>query len=186
MRRTQVRNAIFAPLVLVTMIAAASSIARSAVHAASSQRDRKDYLTESEADKVRDAETQSDRIKLYISYADDRLKKFQYELDRKTPERRRSEVLNGLLNGYSGCVDDAADQIAVAQEKQTDIRSALKIMIEKGKEFSEILDRLSKGGPELGLYKDTLDDAVESTKDALADAEKAEKEMAPAPVRRKP
>jgi hypothetical protein len=189
MKRPHFRNAIFAALALIALIAfvaVVSTTARAALHSPGTQHDKKDYLTESEADKIRDAETQSERIKLYVSFADDRLKKFQYELDRKTPERRRSEILNGLLNGYSGCVDDAADQIAVAQEKQTDIHSALKVMIEKGKEFSEVLDKLSKGGPELGLYKDTLDDAIEATRDALADAEKAEKEMAPAPVRRKP
>ena len=27
-----------------------------------------------------------------------------------------SEILNGLLNGYAGCVDDAADQIALARK----------------------------------------------------------------------
>jgi hypothetical protein len=188
MQSTHFRNTAFASLatvLIVALVALFSPAVRSAAHAAGSQRG-KDYLTEAEADKIRDAETQSERIKIYISFADDKLKKFQYELDRKTPERRRSDVLNGLLNGYSGCVDDAADQIAVAQEKQADIHSALKIMIEKGKEFTVVLDKLEQGGPEIGLYKDTLDDAVEGTKDALADAEKAEKEMAPAPVRRKP
>jgi DNA repair exonuclease SbcCD ATPase subunit len=174
-----------APLALAALFGFSSPV-RSAMHPLAPQHGKKDYLTEAETDKIRDAETQSERIKIYISFAEDKLKKFQYELDRKTPERRRSDVLNGLLNGYSGCVDDAADQIAVAQEKQTDIHSALKIMIAKSKEFTEILDKLEQGGPEFGLYKDTLDDAVEGTKDALAEAEKAEKEMAPAPVRRKP
>ena len=88
----------------------------------------KDYLSESEADKIRDADTPALRIKLYISFAEDRLKKFEYEIHRTVPERRRAEILNALLNGYSGCVDDAADQIDVAQEKQQDIREALKMM----------------------------------------------------------
>ena len=189
MQSTHLRNATFAtlaPMVLIALVAILPGPVRSAGRPAGIQHDKKDYLSEAEADKIRDAETTGERIKIYISFADDKLKKFQYELDRKTPERRRSDVLNGLLNGYSGCVDDAADQIAVAQEKQADIHAALKIMIEKGKEFTEVLDKLEQGGPEIGLYKDTLDDAVEGTKDALADAEKAEKEMAPAPVRRKP
>src|ERR1700690_2722918 len=82
----------------------------------------KDYLSESEADKIRDADTAALRIKLYISFAEDRLKKFEYEIHRSVQERRRAEILNGLLNGYSGCVDDAADQIDTAQEKNADIR----------------------------------------------------------------
>jgi hypothetical protein len=146
----------------------------------------KDYLTESEADKIRDADTPALRIKLYVSFAEDRLKKFEYEIHRTVPERRRAEILNALLNGYSACVDDAADQIDVAQEKQTDIRDALKMMRAKDKEFLETLQKYEKDGPELDTYRDTLEDAIDGTKDALSDADDAEKEATPGPVRRKP
>jgi hypothetical protein len=146
---------------------------------------KKEYLNESEADKIRDAETPGERIRLYIAFAEDRLKKFHYELTRKVAERRRSEILNGLLNGYVGCVDDAADQIAVAREKQADIRAALKLMKSKSQEYLDVLEKVDRSGPEFEMYKDTLEDAVEGTKDALSDIEKAEKEMAPPPVRRK-
>ncbi|HEY2456956.1 MAG TPA: hypothetical protein VGI13_06620, partial [Candidatus Acidoferrum sp.] len=47
----------------------------------SAQRPEKDYLTDIEADKIRDAETTNDRIKLFLLFAEDRLKKFQYELE---------------------------------------------------------------------------------------------------------
>jgi hypothetical protein len=146
---------------------------------------KKEYLTQAEADKIRDAETPAERIRIFVSFAEDRLKKFQYELGRTVQERRRSEILNGLLNGYAGCVDDAADQIAIAREKQADIRAALKLMKSKGQQFLDVLEKLDLGGPEFDTYKDTLEDAVEGTKDALADVEKAEKEMSPPPVRRK-
>ena len=146
---------------------------------------KKEYLTQSEADKIRDAETPAERIRIFIIFAEDRLKKFQYELGRTVPERRRSEILNGLLNGYVGCVDDAADQIDLAREKQADIRAAIKLMKSKAQQFLDVLEKLQQGGPEFDTYKDTLEDAVEGTKDALADIEKAEKEMAPPPVRRK-
>src|ERR1700735_3975576 len=150
------------------------------------QQPKKDYLTETEADKIRDAMLPPDRIKLFVSFAEDRLKKFQYELARATPEGRRSEILNSLLNAYSGCMDDAADQVALAQEKQIDIHGPLKTMQTKGKEFLDTLNKLNEGGPEYDSYKETLQDAIEGTKDALADAEKAAKESTPAPVRRKP
>jgi len=146
---------------------------------------KKEYLTQTEADKIRDAETPGERIRIFVTFAEDRLKKFQYELGRTVPQRRRSEILNGLLNGYAGCFDDAADQIAIAHEKQADIRAALKLMKSKGQQFLDVLEKLDQGGPEFDMYKDTLEDAIEGTKDALADVEKAEKEMAPPPVRRK-
>ena len=147
---------------------------------------KKEYLSDAEADKIRDADTPSERMRLFISFADDRIKKFQYELNRTAPERNRTEILNGLMNGYAGCIDDAADQIDVAQEKQQDIHDALKLMLAKGKEFLDILNKIDKDGPDLDTYRDTLEDAIEGTKDALSDAVDAGKAMPPPAVRRKP
>jgi len=157
-----------------------------APRAARAQAPQRDYLSEVEADKVRDTQNLSDRIKLFFDFAADRLKKFQYELGRTGSQSHRAEVLNGLLNSYTACVDDAADLVILAKDKQADIRPALKDMQARGKEFLETLEKLSKDGPELEVYKDTLDDAMDGTRDALKDAEKALKEMAPPPVRRKP
>jgi chromosome segregation ATPase len=149
--------------------------------------EKKDYLSATEADKIRDAETPSQRIKLFLSFAADRIKKFQYELGRPAGEqRRRPEQLNGLLNAYTGCLDDAAELIDLAIDKQQDVRQGIKEMQAKGKEFLTYLEELSKNGPELDSYKSNLDDAIEATRDALKDAEKAAKEIAPPPVRRKP
>jgi hypothetical protein len=145
----------------------------------------KDYLSDEEADKIRDAREPAERIKLYMSFAEDRLNKFEYELNRNVPERRRSEILNGLLNGYSGCVDDAADQIALATEKHADIHEALKLMRTKDTAFLAILLKYDKEGPELDTYRDTLEDAIEGTKDALSDIDEAQKESQAPPVRRK-
>lgn len=146
---------------------------------------QKDYLSDLETDKIRDAREPAERIKLYMSFAEDRLKKFDYEINRTVQERRRSEILNGLLNGYVGCVDDAADQIDLAEEKHADIREALKLMRAKNTEFLATLEKYAKDGPELDTYRDTLDDAIQGTKDALSDIAEAEKEVQAPPVRRK-
>ena len=53
------------------------------------------------------------------------------------------------------------------------------------KEFLVVLEKLSKDGAEQELYKDNLNDAIEGTRDAMNDAEKAKKKVAPPPVRRK-
>ena len=171
---------------MLSLLVVGSSATNAFAASSGPQNVKKDYLTDTEADKIRDATLPPERIKLFVSFADDRLKKFQYELTRTSPEGRRAEILNSLLNAYSGCMDDAADQVALAEEKQIDIRGPLKNMQSKGKEFLEILEKLDKGGPEYDTYKETLQDAIEGTKDALADADKAAKELTPAPVRRKP
>jgi len=145
----------------------------------------RDYLSDEEADKIRDAREPAQRIKLYMTFAEDRLSKFEYELHRNVQERRRGEILNGLLNGYSGCVDDAADQIALAIEKHADIHEALKMMRTKDTQFLETLQKYDKDGPELDTYRETLEDAIEGTKDALSDIDEAQKESQAPPVRRK-
>jgi hypothetical protein len=145
---------------------------------------QKDYLTALEADKIRDAETSNDRIKLFIEFADDRLKKFQYELEHPAPNRHE-DILNALLNAYVGCVDDAADLIQLGMHKQENIRKGIDLMAARAKEFLTILEKLSSGGTELEVYKDNLDDAIEGTRDAMNEAEKAKKDVAPPPVRRR-
>ncbi len=146
---------------------------------------KKDYLSEVEADKIRDAETPSERIKLFLAFAAERLRKFQYELERPSAERRRGELLNSLLNSYTGCLDDAIELVQLGVEKQTDIRKGLEEIQKKAPEFLKYLQGLAENGPERDKYQSHLDDAIEATQDAIKDTEKAAKEYAPPPVRRK-
>jgi|ERR1035438_7133959 hypothetical protein len=152
-----------------------------AVHA---QRPEKDYLTSIEADKIRDAETPNERIILFLTFADDRLKKFQYELTHPTLDKH-AEMLNFTLNSYIGCIDDAADIIQVGLDKQQNIRQGIDLMASRTKEFLPILQKAQADGSDLEMYKDNLEDAIEGTQDAMNDAEKAKKKAAPPPVRRK-
>ncbi len=152
--------------------------------AARAQRPEKDYLSSIEADKIRDAETPNERVKLFISFAEDRLKKFQYELDHPSGNKH-ADILNFLMNSYIGCLDDAADIITIGLEKQESIREGIDLMEVKAKEFLVILEKYQADGPEKEIYKENLDDAIEGTQDAIHDAEKQKKKAAPPPVRRK-
>ena len=151
---------------------------------ARAQRPEKDYLSDIEADKIRDAETPNERVKLFLTFAEDRLKKFQYELEHPSPNKH-NEMLNYLMNSYSGCVDDAADIIEVSLNKQENIRQGIDMMASKAKEFLTALEKYAKEGPDLQLYKENLDDAIDGTQDALKEAEAAKHKAAPPPVRRK-
>jgi hypothetical protein len=151
---------------------------------ARAQRPDKDYLSDLEADKIRDAETPNERVGLYLTFAEDRLKKFQYELEHPSPNKHR-EMLNYLMNSYGGCIDDAADVIQISLEKQENIRQGIDQMATKAKEFLTVLQKIQSAAQEIEIYKDNLDDAIEGTQDALNDAEKAKKKAAPPPVRRK-
>jgi hypothetical protein len=145
---------------------------------------QKDYLTNIEADKIRDAETPNERIKLFISFADDRIKKFQYELEHPS-QNNHEQMLNYLLNAYIGCVDDAADLVQLGIEKQQNVRAGVDLMAVKTKEYLEILNKVKADAKEIEMYKENLEDAIDGTQDAMNDAEKAKKSVAPPPVRRK-
>ncbi|HTZ75117.1 MAG TPA: hypothetical protein VMB47_14435 [Candidatus Aquilonibacter sp.] len=150
------------------------------------QDEQRDYLSEDEAAKIRDDQTAAGRIKLYLSFAQDRLDKFEYELNRPEHEAQYDDILNNLMNGYVGCVDDAADQIDVAQEKQEDVRGAVKEMKDKDTAFLAKLQKFDQAsGPDFDAYRYTLEDAIEGTKEAINDATDAEKTLLPGPVRRK-
>jgi hypothetical protein len=123
-------------------------------------------------------------VKLFLTFADDRLKKFQYELEHPS-SNKHGEMLNALMNGYIGCVDDAADLIQLGIEKQENIRQGVDLMAAKSKEYLDTLTKLSSGGLGIEIYKDNLDDAIEGTRDAMNEAEKAKKNVAPPPIRRK-
>lgn len=145
---------------------------------------QKDYLSSIEADKIRDAESPNERISLFLSFADDRLKKLQYELDHPS-EARHEEMINSLLNAYVGCVDDAADLIQLGIEKQQNIRKGINLMASKTKEYIAVLQKIPTATPGAEMYKDNLEDAIEGTQDASKEAEAAKKNVAPPPVRRK-
>ena len=89
------------------------------------------------------------------------------------------------MNSYVGCVDDAADLVQLGIEKQQNVRAGVDLMAEKAKEYLEILNKIKADAKEIDVYKENLDDAIEGTQDALNDAEKAKKSVAPPPVRRK-
>jgi hypothetical protein len=147
---------------------------------------KKDYLSQTEADKLRDSDTPSERIKLLISFADDRVKKLQYEFAHPGDTLHRAERLNSLINGYSGCLDDAAELIDLGVDKQQDVREGIKTMQAHAPEFLAYFKDLAAKAPEHDAYKDNIDDAVDATNDAIRDADEAAKENAPPPVRRRP
>jgi hypothetical protein len=167
---------------LAFLVYASPFLAGPPLHAKAPQ--EKDYLSAVEADKIRDAETSAERIKLFLSFAEDRLKKFQYELEHPS-SNHHVEMLNALLNAYIGCVDDAADVMQLGIEKQENIRKGIDLMASRTKDFLPILEKYSASGPELETYKDNLEDAIEGTRDAMNDAENAKKKVAPPPIRRK-
>ncbi|MFZ0640676.1 MAG: hypothetical protein WAN33_04070 [Candidatus Acidiferrales bacterium] len=174
-------------IVAAALVVAASAFAATLLLTIAQAQDRPDFLSPAEADKIREAQNPNDRIKLFLDFAEDRLKKLQYELKLTTPQVHKRELLNGLLNAYSSCIDEAADRVQEARQKGLQIRPAITDMEKRAKAYLETLNTIEgANGPELASYKESLDDAIAGTQDALNEAIKASKEYGSAPIRRKP
>jgi hypothetical protein len=187
MRQLRAITPIFAAIIFNAILlqpATAQPAARS-TEMASPQ--KKEYLSDAEADKIRDAGMTGPRIVLYATFAADRIKKLQYEFAHlDSTDEKRTDRLNSLINGYAGCIDDAADMLDLGIEKQEDIREGVKTLQARLKEFLPYLQELAEKGPERETYKENLEDAIEATQDATKDVEKAAQDMTAPPVRRKP
>jgi hypothetical protein len=173
-------------------LAAASLVFVSIVHIvpaslAAAAPQKKEYLSEAEADKIRDAGAPGPRIQLFTKFASDRIKKIQYEFAHLDPaDQKRAERLNGLINSYAGCIDDATELVEIGVEKQQDIHDGVKALQAGLKEFLPYLQNLSANGVERETYKSNLDDAIEATQDSMKTIEGAAKENSGPPERRKP
>ena len=153
----------------------------------SAAQQKKEYLSETEADKIRKAGATGPRIVLYAGFASDRIKKLKYEFAHIDPaDQKRADRLNALIMGYAGCIDDAADLLDIGIEKQQDIQDGVKALRAGLKEFLPYLQDLAANGPERASYKSNLEDAIEATQDAQKDVDNASKEMSAPPVRRNP
>jgi len=149
------------------------------------QRPKKDYLTPIEADQIRDAMTVSERVRLFLGFAADRLRKIDYELLRKEKNQQWSDRMWSLINAYTGCVDDAADILEAGLEKQENLRPGMRELEKRTKEFLPKVREL-RDKPELAKFKSDFDDAIEATQMAAETAQKVAKELSAAPERRRP
>jgi hypothetical protein len=174
-------------LVLAAALAApAASLAAPPSSPAAARPPQRDFLTQTEADKIRDAYTANDRIQLFLDFAADRLRRFQHELHMTGAGPRRADFLNDILNAFTACVDEASGRIDDAIHHGEDVRKGIKDMRKRAPELLAELKKIKAEGLDLKLYQDSLNDAMSDLQDAIKDAEKAEKQFELNPPRRKP
>ena len=57
------------------------------------------------------------------------------------------------MNGYSGCLDDAADLMQLGIEKQENIRQGVDLIATRAKEFLEALNKIAADKVDIDIYK---------------------------------
>ncbi len=153
--------------------------------AGGSQVHRKEYLTEEEQDRIRDTGLDPvARIKLFLTFAADRLQKFQAAVA-SSETKDRSATLNDLLSAYTSCVDDATDTFDLNLGRRVDLRKAIQAARQQLPGFLAQLEEFKqKATSDVELVQDTLEDSITATQEAIAQVDKAAKEQ-PAPEKPK-
>ena len=143
--------------------------------AAQVQKEKREFLTEEEQDKLREAQDPSDRVQLYVDFEQVRLERF--ETFRSKPDDPKYDMggyLDGLLVQFIGLNEELKNWIDDQYQRNGDMRKGLHAALEKGAIQLEQLRRAQQApDPNAPAYADSLRDAIEDLTDTLDGASKA-------------
>jgi hypothetical protein len=138
---------------------------------------QQDYLTETEADKIRNAVSANERIGLFLDFAADRLQRFEQELQLKRTGPLRADFLNDLLDSFSACVDEAANRVDSGLNNGEDVRAGIQDARKRIPAFLAELKKIQAKNTNGSLYRYALSDAKSDLQDDLSDVEKDAKQL---------
>jgi uncharacterized protein involved in exopolysaccharide biosynthesis len=127
---------------------------------------QKDFLTDTEVDKVREAQEPAERLKLYLSFAKQRLDQLQSITAKDRPGR--SGEIRQLLEDYSSIID-AIDTVSTdALARKADLTTGPALITDGEKKFLAQLQKLQDSAPrDIDMYEFTLKEAIETTTDSI-------------------
>jgi len=137
---------------------------------------RSDPLTQPEIDQLRDTAVEPElRMKLYVQFARARLVSLeQMRSDPKTTDR--AHQTHNMLADFVGVYNELNDNLDNFVERRSDLRKALKWVIEGDTEFQAKLRALKDDArttpQEASEYQFVLSDAIESVDNAAQDHRK--------------
>lgn len=129
----------------------------------------RDFLTEAEIDKVREAQAPSDRLKLYILFARQRIDQLQRLLSKD--KKGRSAEARELLEDY-GQIIDAIDTVTDdALKRGADAAEGTLAVVTAEKRFLGQLQQIKdRNLPDVDLYELALREAIAGTSDSIDQA----------------
>jgi hypothetical protein len=139
------------------------------------QKQKQEFLTDEEQDKLREAQDPSQRIEVYLALAQARLERFQdFRKKPADPRYNNGAFLDSLLDQYVALHDELKNWIDDQFERQGDMRRGLRSLLERGAKQMEELRRIHESpDPFASEYGNTLRDAIEDLSDTLDGATKA-------------
>jgi hypothetical protein len=130
---------------------------------------QKEFLTNDEIEKIREAQEPNIRLKTYLLFAKQRLDQLQQQIARD--KKGRSLMVRQLLEDYSQIID-AIDTVSDdALKRKVDITLAANEVAATEKLFLDKLQKIEASQPhDLDMYEVSLKDAIETTSDSIATA----------------
>lgn len=127
---------------------------------------QRDYLSESEVEKVREAQDPNERLKLYILFARQRMDQVQQQLTKD--KKGRSLDIRSLLDDYEKIIE-AIDHVSDdALKRKADIILGVNTVMEAERRFITQLEKIRASEPrDLDMYSIELTEAIATTKDSL-------------------
>jgi nucleotide-binding universal stress UspA family protein len=127
---------------------------------------QREFLTNDEIEKIREAQDPNLRLKLYVVFARQRIDQLQQQIAKD--KKGRSVVVRELLQDYSQIID-AIDTVSDdALKRKVDIALGIAAVSEAEKKIIPILQKIEDSAPhDLDLYDLELKDAIGNTSDSL-------------------
>ena len=126
----------------------------------------RDFLTDHEADLIRENQEPDDRIGQYLHFARLRIELVRQALLRE--DAGRSKLIHRNLEEYGRIVEAIDFVIDDAAADQVDLADALKTLAEHEKEFLTALERIRENpADDHWTYEFVLEDAIEITRDSM-------------------
>ena len=122
----------------------------------------RDFLTEAEIEKVREAQAPSDRLKLYIIFARQRIDQLQRLLGKE--KKGRSAEARELLEDYAEIIDAIDTVTDDALKRGADATEGTLAVVTAEKRFLGQLQQIKdRNLPDVDLYNVALREAIAST-----------------------
>lgn len=127
---------------------------------------QRDFLSQSEVEKIREAQDPNERLKLYVLFARQRMDQVQQQLAKD--KKGRSLEIRALLDDYEKIIE-AIDRVSDdALKRKADITAGLNAVRDAERKFNTQLTKMQASAPrDLDMYSIELKEAIATTVDSL-------------------
>ena len=127
---------------------------------------QREFLTNDEIEKIREAQEPNLRLKMYVLFARQRLDQLQQQIAKD--KKGRSLIVRQLLEDYTQIID-AIDTVSDdALKRKLDISASITAVASAEKNFLGMLQKIEEGQPhDLDMYDVALKDAIGDTSDSI-------------------